>query len=66
MKITDVGILVEPENIKGLADAINKLHDDKELRRRFEINGRLRVQKMCNWDRITKMYERIYQEVGDE
>lgn len=63
MKITDVGILVESENIKDLTDAINKLHDDKELRKKSEVNGRLRVQKMCNWNRITKMYERIYREV---
>ncbi len=58
----DIGIIVPPENPKALADAmITLLHDD-ELRRRYEENGRLRVQKMCNWDRITKMYARIYEQ----
>lgn len=65
MVTQDIGIVVPPENPKAMANAmITLLHDDK-LRRRYEVNGRLRVQKMCNWGRITKMYEKIYQEVGD-
>lgn len=61
----DIGIVVPPENPKALANAmITLLHDD-DLKKKFEMNGRKRVLEMCNWNRITKMYERIYLEVKD-
>lgn len=56
----DIGIVVQPENPKALADAMITLLHDNELRRKFEVNGRLRVQRLCNWDRITDMYDEIY------
>ncbi len=57
---SDIGILVQPEHPKALAEAmIGLLHDD-DLRKKFEINGRKRVLEMCNWNRITKMYEKVY------
>ncbi len=59
----DVGIVVSPENPVALSDAMTMLLHNDELRRKYEVNGRLRVQKMCNWDRITKMYEKEYQRV---
>jgi glycosyltransferase involved in cell wall biosynthesis len=44
------GILVPPRDAAALADAIGRLHDDPELRRRFGSNGRQRVeQEFDSW-----------------
>lgn len=45
------GLLVEPGDAKGLADAIVRLRDDAELRQRLGNEGQRRVREEFGWKR---------------
>ena len=56
------GVLVKPENSDSLAEAMDRLLDNKEERERFGINGREYAGKF-DWDVITNEHEQFYLEV---
>jgi glycosyltransferase involved in cell wall biosynthesis len=47
------GLLVEPGDAEGLRVALERLLSDAELRRRMGRAARVRVQRMCSWERVT-------------
>jgi glycosyltransferase involved in cell wall biosynthesis len=59
------GILVEPEDARGLAAAIRRLLGNPALRARLGRAGRLRVQNAFRWQRMAERYVRAYEELLD-
>jgi glycosyltransferase involved in cell wall biosynthesis len=59
------GFLVEQKNTEQMAEKINELVEDKELRREIGKNGRQKVTKEFNWDKVTseiiKVYNKLYE-----
>lgn len=52
---------VNPDKFaKDLADGINKLIDDKELRESMAKKGRKRVEEYFDWISIAKQTEELY------
>jgi len=47
--IGDAGVLVEPGNPEALADGVEKMLDDPELRRELSAKARLRAETKYNW-----------------
>ena len=60
--ITDgeTGLLVPPRNPKRLADAILRLLDDEELRKRISINARKHIVDNYDWEIIIDKIEEAY------
>jgi len=58
----ETGLLVPPENVGTLAEAIKRLIYDVALREQLGAAGRLRVERF-SWDVIAKQYLEIYQAV---
>lgn len=56
----ETGLTVNPGNAKELADAINKLLNNDELRLKLGKNAQLRVEQKFNIDYITKEYINLY------
>lgn len=54
------GILVEPDDVGGLAAAIQRMLADPGLRERLGRTGRLRVEDAFRWERMGEGYERAY------
>ena len=54
------GILVEPGDVDGLAEAMNKVLGDEALRLRLAKAGRPYVEKNFSWDRIAKQTFELY------
>jgi glycosyltransferase involved in cell wall biosynthesis len=63
--ITDgeTGLLVPPRNPKRLADAILRLLEEEELRKRIGINARRHVVDNYDWEIITDKIEKAYKMV---
>jgi len=57
------GFLVEPENEVDLAEKIKYLVDHPEERVRMGANSRKRAEEEFSWDKVTKQYIKVYQEV---
>ena len=60
------GVWVEPENVRGIKDAILFLYDHPELCREFGINGRSYVERFFSRktqaERLEKILVKILQE----
>jgi len=56
-------ILVDRENVDGIAAKIIHLLEDQELRERIGINGRKFVQTHLNWDLNAEKTEKLYLEL---
>lgn len=59
----ETGLIVEPKNPKALAEAINKILNDKELYNRFSINAKQRFEefKIENiGDKIINLYKEVF------
>ncbi len=56
------GLLVPPENPAALADAMNRVALEEDLRNRLGAAGRARVGRF-DWDRITDQFIQIYESV---
>lgn len=55
---------IDPEKFaKDLADGINKIVNDDELRARMEIAGRKRVEDFFDWKAIAKQTENLYKSI---
>lgn len=57
----ETGVLVEPDNAEGLADALLVLLGNRELRERMGHAGRRRAVDLLSWDRIAEQALRYYQ-----
>lgn len=60
IKDGETGLLVPPRDPKRLAEAILRLLDDKELRKKLGDNARKYVVNNYNWDIITNNIDEIY------
>jgi glycosyltransferase involved in cell wall biosynthesis len=49
----ETGILVPPRDVPALRSALERLLEDRELRRRFGAAGRSRVRRYCSWEAVT-------------
>lgn len=63
IKERDVGILVEPKDIEGLAKAIITILSDEKSARRMGLNGRELVEQFYTWDVNAKKVYEVYEEV---
>lgn len=57
------GIIVKKQNIEEIANALEKLVLDEELRRKLGENGRKRVIKHYNWQENVNTMENIYEKL---
>lgn len=60
MEANSTGYIVERRNIKQIADALEKLIENRELRIKFGKNGRERVISNYDWKQNVKNMEDIY------
>ncbi len=58
------GLLVDPEGPGAATEALRRLLDDPDLRRRLGAAGRAAVERHYNWDRVTADLIRIGEEFG--
>lgn len=57
------GILVEPGNIEQLAEAMQLLIENKELRNKLGLAGKHRVESEFNWSQVVKRFEAYISEI---
>jgi phosphatidylinositol alpha-1,6-mannosyltransferase len=57
----ETGLLVEPDDPEGLAEAIIELLQDPALATRLGKQGRARVEAWCSWDRVADKLLRAMQ-----
>lgn len=58
----ETGFVVEPRDVAGLAQAIERLASDPELARKFGQSGYERAMKLFTSDAVAASYGRIYDE----
>lgn len=58
--VSDCGLLVEPRSPEYIAEAANKLIDDKKLRKKLSRKARERSEKVFDFDVIAGKVERSY------
>ena len=56
------GIFIRPRNAKEIAEKVNLLLSDDELRRKIGEKARKTILERFTWEKIAHKYERIYQE----
>jgi glycosyltransferase involved in cell wall biosynthesis len=57
------GIVVEFNDHNALADAINRLLSDKNLRKKMGEIGRKRVREHFTWEKVVNQIEKVYSEL---
>jgi glycosyltransferase involved in cell wall biosynthesis len=57
------GVLIDPGDVEGLANAIRLLLGDDELRRRMGRAGRDTVKSKFNWEQAARQTLEVYQQV---
>ncbi|MEF8849070.1 MAG: glycosyltransferase family 4 protein [Candidatus Thermoplasmatota archaeon] len=57
------GLLLYPMNSEKLAENIQMLIDNPELRKKMAESGKKRVQNVCNPNRVTDRYIRVYEDL---
>jgi glycosyltransferase involved in cell wall biosynthesis len=62
IKHNRTGLLAEPENIESLADAMDLLLSDPELRSRLGSSGKKWAQRFT-WDRVARDQELVYEKI---
>ena len=55
------GILVPPNNSEELGRALNKLMNNKELRRKYGAVGRSIIEKQFSWEKIVRKLRKVYE-----
>jgi len=67
--VGDAGIMVDPYDVNGLADAMHEVLANEGLRANMIKNG-LERAKMFSWEKCAretlKVYEEVYNQTGDE
>ncbi|HBR15673.1 MAG TPA: hypothetical protein DD723_09095 [Candidatus Omnitrophica bacterium] len=66
VKDGETGILVEPKDVAGLAEALSALLKDGALRKRMGEAGRDRVDQVFSMEEMVARYERLYEELKDK
>jgi glycosyltransferase involved in cell wall biosynthesis len=61
--IGDAGVLAQPGDLRGMADAVSALLKDEATRKRLGEMVRQRVWAEFNWERLSTMAERAYRVV---
>lgn len=56
------GLLVAVEDSRALADSIDRLIRDKDLRERIGENGRMVVEEQYDYDKLVVRYEELFKE----
>lgn len=56
----DEGILVEPENVKAIIDAMRILAEDKKLRQRMGMRCRRKIEEKYSWYNQIGQIEEVY------
>jgi glycosyltransferase involved in cell wall biosynthesis len=60
---TNCGLITQPESVSELTQALLKLHDDPELRRKMGENGKRAVEEKYNFgnevENLISLYERV-------
>jgi glycosyltransferase involved in cell wall biosynthesis len=56
------GLLIEPEDPEGLADALIRLHEDRELTRRLTENGRATVKERFDGEVLADRLAALFRE----
>ena len=62
VKQGETGLIVRPQDPKGLAAAIESLLTDNEKRQQYGVNGKQFLQNELGWDRVTESLVKIYAE----
>jgi len=57
----ETGLLVSPGNVQQTARAVMRLLKDENLRRKLDRQGRERVLKELDWDRVATQVLQIYE-----
>lgn len=63
--VGDAGLLVDPFDVQGYADAIERLLTDSNVRREYRSRG-LRRARSFSWDQAAHRHLEIYQELAQE
>jgi len=59
------GILVQPRDVDGLVEAVERLIDNPSLAKKMGEMGRKRIEERYSWGKICERLEEAYQEVID-
>jgi spore coat protein SA len=57
----ETGVLVPPHDAAALAEAVERLAADPDLRRRLGAAGRARAERLFSYDRIAAELEQVYE-----
>jgi len=57
------GIFVKARNSKRIAEAVNKLLENDELRKKMGENAREIVEKKFTWQIVAKKFDKLYKEI---
>jgi glycosyltransferase involved in cell wall biosynthesis len=60
----ETGLLVEPDDAGALAQALQRLLGDDQLRRAMGDAGRRRAMQRFSWERIVQTLADLYQRIG--
>jgi len=61
----ETALIVEPRDTAGLADAIRRMHDDEDMRRRFAERARAHALEEFSFDHMIDEMERIFVDTHD-
>ena len=56
-------LLVAPDNVKELREALVRLIDDESLRMRLAHAARERFERNFTWPTVARQYVKLYQEI---
>lgn len=59
----ETGLTVEPENVQALADAMDKLVEDEELRKEYGKNARQMVEQEYTQEKMTERHRKVFEEL---
>jgi len=61
--VSDAGIIVKPGDAKEIAEAVLKIIEDDELRKKLEFNARKHAENNFNWDVTAKNIIDVYAKI---
>lgn len=64
--VGDAALLVRPKNSEDIMSALGRLITDDKLRNELLFNSRKRVQKNYTWEKVSKHYINIYNNILNE
>lgn len=59
------GILVEPENVNQLVDAISNLLINEDLRNKLSVNGKKIVEEKYSWEVVGERYFDLFKDIAN-